>query len=271
MADIQVRDFLKKVSGAEIYADFTDFDNTKMNPMGYGMYDVRYSPVGPFMILYRYAPTNIDSTVTMIEVRTQDTDMDSLVFVDSVLDAGKEVDSDFVALRKFIGSLKSRPSTMSYNKAYDKFFYFLTDPGIREANAEKYRHAEVFYDTINKMGAMGSQNTKLVKNKNGYDVRVRFPNNKFEEMTFQFVDHYDEFGSYPSVTIGIPRLDLFDTFLSQKHDEYKHEMIFNHAKKYIDSVKSGEPFVLGKEPLDLFEAKTKHLMSLITNSRQSIK
>ncbi len=266
----KLKDFLQKLSGKEIYADFTDIDNTKTNPMGYGMYDVRNSPVevGPFMIDYVSATTNVGSVVTKITVRVPNLDIDAVAFVDSVLDEGKQVAPDFIAFRNLIKSLKTRPSAMSYNKAYDKFLYFLTNPGIREANAEKYRHAEVFYDIINKMYAMGSQNTKFVKNKNGYNVRVRFPNNKFEEMTFQFVDHYDTFGNYPSVTIGIPRLNLFDTFLSQKHNEYKHEMIFNHVKGYIDSLKSGEPFVPGKEHLDLFEAKTRHLMAQVLNTRK---
>lgn len=268
--DTRICDFLQKLSGKEIYADFTDIDNTKTNHMGYGMYDVRNSPVGPFMILYRDGPTNIDSTVTMIEVRylNANIDVDALVFVDSILDKDKKINPDFIALRNLIGSFKTRPSAMSYNEAFDKFFYLTTDSELREANSKKYVHARIIYDVINQMISMGPQNTKYVKNKDEYRVSVRFPNNELEEITFQIIDHYDTFGGYPSIKIEIPRIGLADTFLNQKHDEYKHEMVFNQAQRYLKSLKSGKTIALGTEYFSRFDAPYRHLMAQVLNTRK---
>lgn len=266
----KLKDFLQKLSGKEIYADFTDIDNTKTNPMGYGMYDVRNSPVevGPFMIDYVSATTNVGSVVTKITVRVPNLDIDAVAFVDSVLDDGKQVAPDFIAFRNLIKSLKTRPSAMSYNEAFDKFFYLTTGPAIRKANAEKCVNARVIYDVINQMILMGPQNTECVKIENGYRVSVRFPNNELEEITFQIIDHYDTFGGYPSIKIEIPSIGLCDTFLSKKHNEYKHEMVFNQAQRYLQSLESGKTIALGTEYFSRFDAPYRHLMAQVLNTRK---
>jgi len=264
----KLKDFLQKLSGKEIYADFTDIDNTKMNPMGYGMYDVRNSPVGPFMIDYVSGLTNIGSVVTKITVRVPNLDIDAVAFVDSVLDDGKQVAPDFIAFRNLIKSLKTRPSAMSYNEAFDKFFYLTTDLASRKANAEKYVNARVIYDVINQMILMGPQNTECVKIENGYRVSVRFPNDEKEVMMFQTVKRYDTFGSYPSIKIEIPRIGLSDTFLDHKYQEYKHEMVFNQAQRYLKALKLGKTITPGTEYFGRFDAPYRHLMSQVLNTRK---
>ena len=221
------------------------------------------------MIDYVSATTNVGSVVTKITVRVPNLDINKVAFVDSVLDEGKKTAPDFIAMRNLIGTLKTRPSAMSYNEAFDKFFYLTTSPAIRKANAEKYVNARVIYDVINQMISMGPQNTECVKIENGYRVSVRFPNDEFQEMIFQTTDLYDTFGSYPSIKIEIPSIGLCDTFLSKKHNEYKHEMAYNQAQRYLQSLESGKSLTPVPEGFGRFDAEYRRLMRKVINARQA--
>lgn len=273
----ELKDFLQQVSGKEIYADFTDIDNTKMNPMGYGIYDVRHSPVGPFMIDYTSGPTKCGSIATKITLRVQDLDIDKLAFVDSCLDEDKQIAPDFIAMRNLIGTLKTRPSAMSYNEALDKFEYFLCFPYARNVHARKSVYAHVVCYLIREMKLMGLQNTtvKAIKNRepNGYEVSVRFPGGVTQVLkVFDGRSKFQE--GYDAVWFEIPGIELPEygfNPLFDNHGAYPNKMVYDCAKQYLDELKSDKPLTPVTENFGCFGAEFRRLMRKVINARQKAK
>ncbi|MBO4625796.1 MAG: hypothetical protein J5679_00770 [Alphaproteobacteria bacterium] len=269
MKNVHVRDFLQKLSGEKLYADWTDVDNTKQNPMHYGIYDVRNSPVGPFMINYVSRECKNDDVLReTITLRVPGMDIDELFW--GPFWPEDKPDPDFITLCNFISGLKSRPSMLSYHEAFDKFDYCMTFPYVRDKAAQKFVCARAIYDVINTMIVMGRQNTICAPLKHGvpgYSVTVRFPDNKSE--TVNFADFRSEFGKpADGFVIAMPSINLEERFVSS-WNSYKDKMVYNHAKQYLDALKSNKPLVLGTEEFCRFDAPYRQLMRRILNARQT--
>ena len=259
---------MEKVSGEKIYADWTDVDNRKQNPMRFGMYDVRNSSVGPFMINYVSRPCKNDDILReTITLRVQNMELDELFW--GPFWPEDKPNPDFITLRNFVYSLKSRPSMISYNEALDKFAYLNTVDYVRTYAAKKYVRARVIYDVINQMIAMGRQNTICAPLKcgvSGYSVTVRFPGGKSE--TVNFADICSQFGKpADGFEITIPSINFEERFVGT-WDSYKDQMVYKHAKQYLDALKTNKPLVLGTEEFGRFDAPYHHLMAQVFRARQ---
>jgi len=222
------------------------------------------------MIDYKQVKTNIDTIVTTIELRVPSMEIDLLVF--DRHQPNEPEDPDFVALRNFINRMQSRPVLISYNEAFDKFYYFMTSSDWRESAAKKYLNARVVYDVINQMITVGLQRTKCTKIKNrapgGYRVTARFPDGTKE--TVEFYDAYTRpCKECDGVQIVIPSVNFSDTF--NNHADYKNKMVYDHARAYLDALANAQPIEPGREEFNRFDPGYLGLWHTIIKARQKTK
>lgn len=263
--------FLEKASGEKIYADFTDMDKTKQNPNGFGIYEVRNSSVGPFMIDYNVKGCrNDDFLRDTMTLRVPELDIDNVCFGPFWPDS--KPNKDFVALRNIVSNMKIRPSMMSYDEAVDKFMYFNACTAVRNIVARKDTEARVIYDVVNQMISMGLHNTMIgFDNGISYKAVVRFPGGKTE--TVEFVDNRELIdkqvnASYASVLI--PSVNIC-FMCGGKFETKQDKMVYNQMKRYIDSICSYKQ--IEPEPKDFgrFDVTYRRLMKQVLDARESTK
>ena len=262
--------FLEKVSGEKIYADFTDMDKTKQNPNGFGIYDVRNSSVGPFMIDYNILGCqNDDFLRDTMTLRVPELDIDNVCFGPFWPDS--KPSKDFIALRNVISNMKIRPSMMSYNEAVDKFMYFHASSIVRQIVARKDVEARVIYDVVNQMISMGLQNARLRMDELGCNITTRLPGGKTETIRFiEYSDPSEKKFDKTYAVIKIPSVDI-SFMCGGRIPTTRDKMVYDQVKRYADSITSCKSITPGTEEIGRFDVGYRWLMKQVLNARESTK
>ncbi|MBR4475756.1 MAG: hypothetical protein IKP05_03710 [Alphaproteobacteria bacterium] len=263
--------FLEKASSEKIYADFTDMDKTAQNPNGFGVYDVRNSSVGPFMIDYKISGCkNDDFLRDTMTLRVPEMGIDNVCFGPFWPDA--KPSKDFIALRNLVGNMKTRPSMMSYDEAIDKFMYCNATSYIRELVARKSAESRVIYDVVNQMISMGPHNTELRWENYGYNITVRFPNYKKETIKFMEYDtpSNNQIGKPPYALIEIPSANV-RLMCGNEVNTNQEKMVYNQVKRYKEGIVACEQIAPETEDFGRFDVGYRKLMKHVLDMRESIK
>ena len=265
-----VRDILQLVSKDKLYADFTDIDNTRANPNGYGYYDIRHSSIGPFMVCYDNVSTNVGTMETIVEFRVPDIEYVSGTF-GSVMNNGKQ-DPNHVAAVNFLRSLKVRPSAISLNEAIDKYHWIMVSPENRAKQRQHYVNGCVIVDLIDERLELSSRATKYSTIPDGgIRITTHFPFSGVETMNLyrtEIPNVKDSAGNtLRKIKVEIPAAGFVDTFDSI-HDDYKGKMAFEHVDNYIKSLKSQTPMMPKYEEFGRFASDYRRTMSQIKRARQ---
>ena len=262
--------FLEKVSGEKIYADFTDMNKTVQNPNGFGVYDVRNSSVGPFMINYNILGCrNDDFLRDTMTLRVPEMGIDNVCFGPFWPDA--KPSKDFIALRNLVGNMKIRTSMMSYDEAIDKFMYCNEDSYIRRLVARKSAESRVIYDVVNQMISMGVHNAKLSWADIGYKIVVPFPGGKTE--TVRFVEYSDPSEKKIDKTyalIMIPSAGI-SLMCGDKINTKQERKAYNQVKRYKEGIVACEQIAPGTEDFGRFDAEYRSLMKRVLHARELAK
>ena len=261
---------MEKASSEKIYADFTDMDKTAQNPNGFGVYDVRNSSVGPFMIDYKISGCkNDDFWRDIMTLRVPEMGIDNEYFGPFGPDA--KPGKDFVVLRNLISNMKTRPSMMSYDEAIDKFMCCNEDSYIRGLVARKSAQARVIYDVVNQMISMGPHNTELGWKDYGYNITVRLPN--FKKETIKFMEYDIPSNNQicePYALIEIPSANV-SLMCGNKVNTKQEQMAYNQVKRYKEGIVACEQIAPGTEDFGRFDVGYRKLMKHVLDMRESIK
>ena len=257
-----VRDILQLVSKDKLYADFVDIDSTKVNPNGYGYYDIWHSSIGSFMICY--------DKNTIFNLCAPDIDFYGETS-GYISDDGKQ-DSNYAMAVKFLSNLKVRPSAMSLNEMKDKFEWVLASPETRAKKRQHYVNACVISDLIDERLELGSRATKYSTIPGGgIRITTHFPFSGVETMNLyrtEIPNVRDSFNN-PLITIKveIPAAGFVDTFSSMA-SSYKDKMAYDQADKFIRLTKKQEPMSPRNEEFGRFASDYRRTMLQIKRVRQ---
>lgn len=266
MKDKESLDTIRALSVEKFYADYTEISGNKPNPNKYGIYDVRNSSVGEFMLMYEEKAV-VDGVVPCIDLRIPKINFSKVVF--NYPDATEEERVTFNAVRDFVSKFKSRKSMCEYWETFDRFYYIMSSLDVRQAEEEQHNKACAICDTITAMQSMGRQNTKYIKSRKNEVVSVRFPDGGLQRVIFTDVFHSDADVRNPrAIQIEIPAAGISGIF--NEYRDYKNEMVYNHAKDYLESLSNPDkPMVVRAVNFCRTYAPVRHLTSQIINARQN--
>jgi hypothetical protein len=265
MKNKEILDKIRALSVEKFYADYTEISGNKPNPNKYGIYDVHNSSVGEFMLMYEEKAVE-NRTVPCIDLRMPKDGFNAVIF--NYPGATDEERATFNAARNFISKFKSRPSMFEYWETFDKFYYIMSSTDVRKAEADQHDKACAICDAITAMEAMGRQNTKRIKSRKNDVVSVRFPDGGLQRVIFTDVFHSDIDTRNPrAIQIEIPAAGISGIF--NKDRDYKNEMVYNHAKDYLDLLSNPDkPMVVRAVNFCRTYVPVRRLSSQIINARQ---
>ena len=266
MQTAKISEITELLQQSQLYADFTDRSGNKPNPEHYGIYDVRTSSLGSFMIKYNEA-YNCGKVVHYIDLRIPNIDFSKL-FMDCNMPMKIDTeDADYTLLRKLVQGIRIRPSGIKYDAALTKFNAVMVRPDISMNATKKYLHARVIYDVINDMISMGPRNTKYSVIPYGYRVTVTFQEGETERVNFEH--HTFKNSSHETIKIEIPSIKLTEKF--NNYEDRTNIMLFDQAVRYINALKPREQLPQGTERFDrLDEAYFQMRKSIMAARRASI-
>ena len=257
----QIAELLQK---GELVAEFSERFGHGVNREGYGIYDVKTSALGPFMIKFNEA-LNAGKVVHYIDLRMPNADFSKLFFDCNMPMKIETPDPDYLVLRQLIRKIKTKPSKESYNKALDKFNLIMEEhKNAFVDEPQKYVHARVIYDVINQMISMGPSNTKYVVIPYGYRVTVKFEGGATELMQFEHRVSQSN-SEQETVKIEIPSIKLTEKF--NNYEDRINMMLFDHAMRYMDSLKPRKELTQGTEKFDRLDAAYCTLISEVMTKR----
>ena len=267
MKNKEILDTIRALSVEKFYADYTEISGNKPNPNKYGIYDVRNSSVGEFMLMYEEKAV-VDGIVPCIDLRIPKMNFNAVVF--NYPGATDEERATFNAVRNFVSKFKSRTSMSEYWETFDRFYYLMSSLDVRQAEADQHDKACAICDVITAMQSMGRQNTKYIKSRKNEVVSVRFPDG-LQRVIFTDVFHSDANVRNPrAIQIEIPAAGISGIF--NKDRDYKNEMVYNHAKDYLESLSNPDtPMVVRAVNFCRTYVPVRRLTSQIINARRNDK
>ncbi|MBP5707494.1 MAG: hypothetical protein J6W79_00680, partial [Alphaproteobacteria bacterium] len=138
MKNKEILDKIRALSVEKFYADYTEISGNTPNPNKYGIYDVRNSFVGEFMLMY-VEKAIVDTAVPCIDLRIPKDNFNAVVF--NYPDATEEERATFNAARNFVSKFKSRKSMSEYWETFDRFYYLMSSLDVRQAEEEQHNKA----------------------------------------------------------------------------------------------------------------------------------
>ena len=235
MKNKEILDKIRALSVEKFYADYTEISGNKPNPNKYGIYDVRNSSVGEFMLMYEEKAI-VDTVVPCIDLRIPKDNFNAVIF--NYPGATDEERATFNAARNFISKFESKPSMFKYWETFDKFYYIMASAEIRKAEEQQHNNARAICDEINAMWERGPQHTNHIKSRKNDVVSVRFPDGGLQRVIFTDVFHSDVDTSNPiAVQIEIPAANFSGIFNKEK--DYKNTMVYTRTQKYLNMLKTG--------------------------------
>ena len=262
MRAINVREIAECLETSRLYADFTERACREPNREKYGIYDIRNSYYGPFMIRFNEA-YNSGKLVHYIDLRIPSIEFSKLFFDCNIPMKIDTADSDYTALYKIIRHINIQPSGMSFNAALEKFKSLMTRPDISTSASQKYINARVIYDVINQMISMGPRNTKYSVLQYGFRVSVTFQDGATEIVNLQRLQS----GNHETVKIEIPSIKLTEKF--NNYEDRTNIMLFDHATRYMNAMIPREQLTQGMELFDRLDDGYCKLMRQIISARNT--
>ena len=264
MQTANVSEITELLQKGQIYADLTERSGRKVNPERYGIYDVRTSSLGPFMLKFNEA-YNSGIVVHYIDLRIPNIEFSKLFMDCNMLVKSDSENQDYVLLYKLVQSMRIRPSGMTYDAALTKFDSIMTRPDISMNATQKYVHARVIYDVINQMISMGPRNTKYSVIPYGFRVTVTFQGGATERLNFEH--RVSNNSDHETIKIEIPSIKLTEKF--NNYEDRTNIMLFDHAVRYINALKPREQLTQGIERFDRLDEEYCKLMSKLMSARHS--
>lgn len=245
-----------------IYADFTERSGHKINREHYGIYDVRTSALGSFMVKFNEA-CNAGKIVHYIDLRIPNIEFSKL-FMDYNMPMKNDAENpDYTLLYKMVQSIRTKPSGMTYDAALTKFNGIMQRPDISMNASQKYVHARVMYDVINQMISMGPRNTKYSVIPYGFRVTVTFQGGAVERVNFEH--RVSSNSNHETIKIEIPSIKLTERF--NNYEDRTNILLFDQAKRYMDALKPREQLAQGTERFDRLDEDYCNLMSRLMAAR----
>ena len=263
MRTVNVSKIAELLQKGKLDAEFTERSGRGPNREGYGIYDVRTSALGPFMIKFNEALSG-GKTVHYIDLRIPNIDFSKLFFDCNMPMKIETADPDYLLLRRLIQNIKTKPSEMNYDKALDKFNSIMEEHrNVSVDESQKYVNACVIYDVINQMISMGPSNTKYVVIPYGYRVTVKFEGGATELM--QFEHRTSNNSDHETIKVEIPSIKLTEKF--NNYEGRTNIMLFDHAMRYMESLKPRTELTPGTEKFDRLGDDYCKLMSEVMTKR----
>lgn len=263
MEETKVREITDFLAKEQLFAKFTERSGNK-NPERYGIYDIRNSSYGSFMIRFNEA-YNSGKLVHYIDLRIPRIGFSEILYdYNFPIKKNNTENSDYRLLYDLIQRIRIRPSGISYDVALDNFRAVMTRPEISTNSTEKFTHACVMYDVINEMISMGPRNTKYVAIPYGYRVSVKFPGG-MEGMSFQSLPSTSE----DHKTLKIEMLNVKVTEKFNNYEDHMNIMMFEQAERYMQAVPKGKSLAPGKEPFNRNTPQYLNFRAEVVRARQS--
>ena len=261
MQTAKVSEITEILQEGQLYADFTERSG-KLNPEHFGIYDIKTSALGSFMIKFNEA-LNGGKSVHYIDLRIPNIEFSKLFFDCNMPMKIATTDPDYMLLRKLVQGIRIRPSGMTYDAALSKFDSIMTRPDISMNASQKYVHARVIYDVINQMISMGPRYTKYSVIPYGYRVTVTFQGGATE--LIQFEHRTSSKSDHETIKIEIPSIKLTEKF--NNYEDRTNIMLFDHAKRYMDALKPREQLTQGMEIFDRLDEDYCKVMKKLMSAR----